>query len=607
MTIQIYLVFAILVLTIALFIWDKIRMDLVALMAAISLTLFGILTPSEVVSGFGSSVVIMIAALFIVGEGLFRTGVAAYAGQWLLKVGGRSEIRLLCVLLPLVALLSAFMSSTGAVAILIPIVLSMCRKAEISASKLLMPLSFASLVGGMLTLIGTPPNIVVSSQMEKAGFSGFGFFDFTPVGLTILIVTMLYIIFVARNMLPSSKLRNPEQPHPHLHEFAKRYGVTDHLHKLKVSPRSSLIHKTVREAGLCGQYEITVFAIKRQGQFTSTLMPVLRETVIESGDMLLAYGRVDDIKLAQAKLGIQLQGFPANQMQTMHQEFGVAEVTLRRGSSLLGKNIHDAGFRDKFGLSVIGVRREGKPILAEFSRKPLKFADNLLLIGGWNKIAQLSEKRDFIVLETPAEMAEVPSHGSKAPFALLIMAAMLVLMVSGLVPTLTAIMLAAFAMVSAGCVTMEEAYKSLNAPSLVLIACMLPMALAMEKTGAALLIVDNLVNTLGHFGPFALAAGLFVFTSVFSQFISNTATTVLVAPIALYAAQLMGLNAEPFMMIVAIAASTAFASPIASPVNTLILEPGGYRFIDFIKVGVPLQVIAMIIALTITPFIFPFS
>lgn len=607
MTGDIWFVFGLLVVTISLFIWDKIRMDIVAFMVAIILTLSGILSPSQVVSGFGAPVVIMIAGLFVVGEGLFRTGIAAAAGQWLLKVGGKSETRLLIFLLPLVALLSAFMSSTGAVAILIPIVLSMSYKSGISPAKLLMPLSFASLVGGMLTLIGTPPNIVVSSQMEKAGLPGFGFFDFTPVGMVILVVTIVYIIFIGRKILPDSEVRDPEQPHPHLHEFAERYGVTNRLHLLTVPSNSLIVGKTVREAGLCTHYEVTVFAIKRKGRLTTSMMPVLRETDMHAGDVLMAYGSEEHIQLACERLNIKSEGFPVDQMRDLQEEFGVAEVTLRRSSTILGRTIHDGGFRDKFGLSVIGLLREGKPRVEGFTSKPLKFADSLLLVGGWDKIAQLSEKRDFIVIETPAEMSEAPSHGQKAPFALGIMALMLVAMVSGILPALTAILVAAFAMVATGCVTMEEAYKSLNAPSLVLIACMLPMALAMEQTGAALLIVDSLVDGLGGHGPIALAGGLFIFTTVFSQFISNTATTVLVAPIALSSAQSMGLNPEPFMMIVALAASTAFATPIASPVNTLILGPGNYRFIDFVKVGVPLQILALIIALAITPLIFPFT
>ena len=607
MTGEILFVFGLLLTTILLFVWDRIRMDLVALLTALVLALSGVITPAEAVSGFGMPVVIMIAGLFVVGEGLFRTGVAAAAGQWLLRVGGASELRLLLLLIPLVALLSAFMSSTGAVALLIPIVLSICHKSAMSPSKLLMPLAFASLIGGMLTLIGTPPNIVVSAQLAEADLVPFGFFDFTPIGLVVLAAATGYLIFIGRRLLPSGEVRDPQHPHPHFHEFAERYGIADHLHLLHLPAGSALIGQTVSQAGLRTRFEVTVFGIKRQGRLTSTLMPVLAETTIQGDDQLLAYGSPADIARLCEVMMINRQGFPRSQLSRMKQEFGVAEVTLRRTSALIGKTIKQGRFREQFGLSVIGLRRDGQPVVANFNGEPLHFADNLLLIGDWRHMEALIDKRDFVVLETPAEMQEAPSHGQKAPFALAIMALMLIAMVSGVVPTLTAILAAAVAMVATGCVTLDEGYQSLNGPSLVLIACMLPMALAMEKTGAARLIVDQLVTTLGAYGPMALGAGLFVFTSVFSQFISNTATTVLVAPIALATAQSLELNPEPYMMLVALAASTAFATPIASPVNTLILAPGRYRFIDFVKVGVPLQLLAMVLALLLTPWLFPFQ
>ena len=606
MTGDIQFIFLLLAITVALFIWDRIRMDIVALSVAVTLALSGLLTPTEVVSGFGMPVVVMIAGLFVVGEGLFRTGLAASAGQWLIKVGGTSEVRLLLFMIPLVAFLSAFMSSTGAVALLIPVVLSMSHKSGMSPSKLLMPLAFASLVGGMLTLIGTPPNIVVSSQMEKAGLAPFEFFDFTPIGIVILLVAMIYLIYFARHLLPNRGVRDPEQPHPHFQEFAERYGIVEQIHTLSLPVDSALIGQTVSSVGLRTNYEVTVFGIKRKGRLTSSLMAVMVETSIQQGDILIAQGTSENIARMCEELKVTSLGFPVDQVRQMHQEFGVAEVMLRRTSSLMHKTIKEGVFREKFGLSVIGLRRNNEAIVTEFDGTPLQFADSLLVVGGWKQLEALPDIRDFIVVETPAEMIEAPSHGQKAPQALFIMVLMLLAMATGVVPALTAVLSAALAMVITGCVSMEEACKSLNGPSLILIACMLPLALAMEKTGAALLVVQQLVSTFGGSGPMALGAALFIFTSVFSQFISNTATTVLVAPIALSVAQSMNLNPEPFMMMVALAASTAFATPIASPVNTLILIPGKYSFKDFIKVGVPLQLLAMVIALLLTPLFFPF-
>lgn len=369
---------------------------------------------------------------------------------------------------------------------------------------------------------------------------------------------------------------------------------------------SPLIGQTVATAGLRTLFEVTVFGIRRKGRLTSMLLPVTIETVIRNNDVLMVYAapqHIDDICEA---LNLAAQAFPKGLIRKMHSEFGVAEVMLRRGSSLEGKTIKQGRFRERFGLSVIGLIRDDVALSTDFDGTALRFADSLLLVGGWSSIEKLIHKRDFVVIETPAEMVEAPSHASKAPMALLIMLLMLLSMSSGLLPTLTAVMAAALAMVLTGCVTMEEAYQSLNGPSLILIACMLPVAIAMEKTGAAALIVDQLIQGFGGSDPMALGAALFIFTSVFSQFISNTATTVLVAPIALSAAQSLGVNPQPYMMMVALAASTAFATPIASPVNTLILTPGKYTFIDFVKVGVPLQFAAMLIALLLTPLLFPF-
>ncbi len=604
MTPEIIFVFGLLALTIVLFILDRIRMDIVAMMVVVALAVSGVITPAETVSGFGQTVVVMIAGLFVVGEGLFRTGVAAAAGRWILQMGGTSEVRLLLLLIPLVAGLSAFMSSTGAVALFIPVVLSMCRKASLSPSRMLMPLAFASLIGGMLTLIGTPPNVVVSGQMEAAGLAPFGFFDFTPIGAVILLVGTLYLVFVARHLLPEGEARESE--HPHLKEFAQRYGIADHLHKIKVPATSELIGKNVIESGLRTHYEVTIFAIRRDGKLLSSLLPVLAQTEILAGDTLMAYGAPADIGRLCGDKSLVLEGFPAGETTRLHQEFGVAEVLMRPRSTLIGSTIKVGRFRERFNLSVIGIRRDNAPLITEFNGTPLAQGDTLLLAGGWRYIQQIEAKRDFVILETPAEMHDAPSRSERSWVAIGIMLMMLALMVSGTLSSLTAILLAAFAMILFGCVTIDEAYKSLNSTSLVLIAGMLPLALAMKKTGGLDLIVDQLLGGMSNSSPLLLCAGLFIFTSVFSQFISNTATTVLVAPIALAAAQGFGVNPEPLMMTVAIAASTAFATPIASPVNTLVLAPGNYRFIDFVKVGLPLQVLALIITLTLTPILFPF-
>ena len=600
-------VFALLAVTVALFLSDRVRLDVVALLVMVALALSGVLTPAQAVSGFGQPVVLLIAGLFVVGEGLFRTGVAAAVGNWLLRMGGGSELKLMMFLLPAVAGLSAFMSSTGAVAIFIPVVLSLSRKAGLSPARLLMPLAFASLIGGMLTLIGTPPNLVVSTRMEEAGFAPFGFFDFTPIGLVILIFGMLYLVFAGRLLLPGDTGTGAGSEHPPFRELAARYGIERSLQRVLIGDGSSLVGKTVIEAGLRTHHAVTVVGLRRQGRLVANVLPVLSDTVLSAHDELFVVGDAAAIQRLCTEGCLTHMEFPPGEVRRMRQEFGVAEILIPPNSSIIGKTIQQGGFRQQFGLSAIGVRRDGKPIDAVFGETRLAFGDTVLVAGAWDALERLqAQHRELIVIETPAEMEEVPSHAHRAPVALMVVAGMLALMTTGTMPALTAVLIAALAMVLTGCVRMDEAYRSMNWSSLVLIAGMLPLALALEQTGGVSLIVDALTRGLGGYGPMALCAGLFLLTSVFSQFISNTATTVLVAPIALAAAHGMGLSPEPFMMTVALAASTSFATPVASPVNTLVLAPGGYRFRDFLKLGVPLQLLAMVLTLSLVPRLFPF-
>ncbi|MCP5206492.1 MAG: SLC13 family permease [Hahellaceae bacterium] len=603
---ELVFVFGLLLVTIVLFVIDKIKMDMVALLVVLALALSGIISPNEAVSGFGASIVITIAALFVVGEGLYRTGVAAIVGSWILKVGGTSETRLLLLLMPAVALLSAFMSSTGAVALFIPVVLSIARKSGMSVSRLMMPLAFAALIGGMLTLIGTPPNIVASGILASAGHQPFGFFEFTPIGGVILIAGIAYLIVAVKKLLPEGELRDPDNPHPHLDDFAEKYGVENLLHRLQVVEDSPLIGCTVVDVGMRTAYEVTVFGIRRRGQVIKSLMPVLAETVFHKGDEIFVYATSDNLHRLCQDLRLLSHPITNADIRRVQEEFGFAEVMLRPGSALIGQTIRDGRFRQKFNLSIIGVRRNNSPLEAGFNSEPLMYGDTLLLAGGWRFIQELENKRDFVVLETPAEMEEVASRSEGAPMALFILLAMIVTMVAGWLPGLTAILFAAIAMVATKCVTLAEAYASLNSRSLVLIAGMLPLAAAMEKTGALTLITDNLVAMLGGSTPLIMCASLFILTSLFSQVISNTATTVLIAPIALSTATLLQVNPEPMMMAVAIAASTAFATPIASPVNTLVVAAGNYKFMDFVKVGVPLQIISLILTLIMLPLLFPF-
>lgn len=598
-------VFGLLFVTIVLFISDRVRLDIVAIMVILALMLSGLLSPQQALAGFGDPVVLLIGGLFVIGEGLFRTGIAYAVGAWLMRVAGTSETRLMVLLMLVVALLSAFMSSTGAVAIFIPIALSLAAKTGIAPSRLLLPLAIASLLGGMLTLIGTPPNLVVSTQLERAGMEPFGFFSFTPVGLLVLVVGIVYMLTVGRALLPKG-VQKKHEGQASMKELAEKYEMAGQLHRVQLPDGAKLPGKTVAEALLRTRYGVTVVGIERRNRYASSVIPALTDSELLAGDVLLVVSSVPELVTFIDTEGLEQHPVEEAQQRKVREELGVAEVMLPPASKLIGHTLKEAEFRTRHGLSVLAIQRKGDPIKGNIIDTKLEFGDSLLVGGGWEKISLLQgDQKDFLVLSVPAELAEVAPARSRAPAALLILLGMLVLMTFKLVPAVTAVLLAALAMVLSRCIDMEQAYKAINWQSVVLIAGMLPMATALEQTGGVTLIVDTLVTSLGSLGPYALLAGLFVLTSVLSQFISNTATTVLIAPIAVGAAAALGVSAYTFLMTVAVAASTAFATPVASPTNTLVLGPGQYRFNDFVKVGVPLILLSMVVTLLAVPFIFP--
>ena len=609
MTGDILLVLGLLLATILLFASDRLRMDIVAILVLLALMMSGLLAPKEALAGFGDPLVVLIAGLFVIGEGLFRTGVAFAIGNWLLGVAGNSETRLLVLLMLVVAGLSAFMSNTGAVAVFIPVALNLSTKANVPANRLLMPMAFAGSLGGMLTLIGTPPNLVVSNLLSREGMTPFNFFSFTPVGLLILVATIVFIVLIGRLLLPKDGgPKGNAQDRLSLEDLISAYGVKDQLFRLCVESDSPLVGQTLGQVQLRTRFDVIVIGLERQSRGKPVVMPALIQTEYSAGDIIYLAGTEQRVaELLRTLAGMRRLTFEAQQKQIVAQELGLAEVLLTPRSRLVGQTIKDAHFRERYGLSVLGILRMGQPMRGDFLATRLDFGDSLLVGGGWRHIDLLqAEQTDFSVLTIPREMDEVAPYRERAPWALAIVAGMLGLMTFDILPSVTAVLLAGLAMVLARCVTMEEAYESINWQSIILIAGMLPMATALNKTGALELIVTGLVESLGTLGPLALMAGLFVLTSVFSQFISNTATAVLVAPIALGAATSMELSPYPFLMAVALAASTAFSTPMASPVNTLVLGPGGYRFNDFVKMGVPLQLLAMALTLLVVPLIFPF-
>ena len=607
MTPDTWFVFGVLAVAVALFASERLRPDVVALLVIVALVLGGILPVSEAVAGFGDSVVVLIAGLFVVGEGLVRTGVANRIGVWLTGVAGASETRLLVLLMLTVAGLGAFMSSTGVVAIFIPVALGVAGRLGIGPGRLMMPLAFAALLSGMLTLIATPPNLMVNDALRAAGLEPFGFLGITPIGLLALGLGIAYMWAVGARLLPANApAAGTVGRRQTLQELGESYDLIDQLHRLRVEPGSPLADQTVAEAQLRSRYGVTLVGVERQRPFGDKVAPALAATELHPGSIFYLVGPADAVAAVAAAERSTRLPVEDDQRQGLIKELGMAEVLLPPDSEVVGQTLRQAAFRSRHDLSVLGIRRRGRPLPGNLAEEKLASGDVLLVAGAWKRIGLLrNDPRHFLVLDLPAEFGEVAPAHRRAPFALLVLLAMVVAMTFGLVPNVVAVLLAALAMGLFRCLRLEDAYRSINWPSLVVIAGMLPLARALEKTGGVTLIADGLVAGLGGFGPLALLAGIFLLAALVGLFLSNTATAVLMAPIAIAAAQQIGVSPYPFAMTVAVASSAAFATPVSSPVNTLVLAPGGYRFNDFVRVGLPLVLLVMVLTLLVVPLLLP--
>lgn len=626
MTIEMWLVVGILLTAVILFISEKMRVDVVALGVVVLLMLTGILTTEEALAGFSSTAVLTIGALFIVGGGVMNTGLAGTIGRRILAISGSDEKRLIVVLMTAVALLSMFMSDTGTVAVLLPAVIILAKNAKISPAKLLIPLSFGSLLGGASTLIGTPPNIIVSDVLAANGFEPFSFFNYTPMGLILITAGVLFMLLLGRRLLPDSRAPVEAQRIQSPKELVDEYKLPDQLLRLRVRRGSRLIGKSIAETNLGHDFDITVLKVMRPGEGRPLFQfgqgrsrsqparpkdtPLVPDEVahIQLDDVLIVKGEAEDAGLAAAYWDLGLQpAKPKDEKALINREVGVAEVLLPRRSKLIGKTLVELRFGSTYALTVLNINRPGSSEPLDLQETKLRFGDILLVQGPWERIVVLKEdRRDFVVIGQPESMIEAPTR-EKARIALLILVGMLILMISGLTSLTAAALLAGLLMVLSGCLTMDEAYDFIDWRSLFLIAGMIPLSTAMEKVGVVDVAANSLVASLGLYGPLAVLAGLFLFTSFFTQVLSNTATTVIVAPLALAAAMELGVQPYAFLMAVAVAASMAFATPVASPTNTLVMGAGDYSFGDYAKVGVPLIIISLILVVLFLPFLFPFN
>ncbi|MCV2217887.1 SLC13 family permease [Thauera sp. Sel9] len=603
-------VFGLLALCVGCFVVNRPRMDVVAVCAMLALVLSGTLSVGEALAGFSEPSVILIAAFFVIGEGLVRTGVAFRVGDWLVERAGSNETRLLVLLMLAVALLGSVMSSTGVVAIFIPVTLSIAARIGAEPRRLMMPLAFAALMSGMLTLVGTPPNLVVNAELNRIGEAGFGFFDFTPMGLAVLGLGVVYMLLV-RNWLagPASPQAQVRSRRRRLRELAEDYRLIDRARRMMVTNGSPMIGRTLGELQLRSRYGANIIAIERSRQFGRVMLTTAANREILPGDIILVdCGRgeegtarfIDNMKLLQ-------RAFRDDYFTELSRELGLAEVLIPPGSSLTGKSILELRMRTQRGVNVMGLRRNGQSLADNLLDEKLKMGDTLLIAGTWKSIRLLhTQAHDFLVLTLPAEIDEAAPAARKAPHALLCLAITVALMISGMVPNVIAALIGCVLMGALRCIDMDSAYRSIHWQSLILIVGMLPFATALQKTGGIDLLVGGMLSLTGEGSPRMVMAALFGLTAVVGLFVSNTATAVLMAPIGIGLAAQLGVSPYPFAMTVALAASAAFMTPVSSPVNTLVLGPGNYRFGDFLRVGVPFTVLVMLVVIGLLPLLFPF-
>ncbi|WP_457914006.1 SLC13 family permease [Candidatus Hartigia pinicola] len=602
-------VLSLLLVSMVLFTTNKIRMDVVALLVIVTFVLSDTLTLEEAISGFSDSNVLLIAALFVIGDGLVRTGIALQVGNFLFKIAGSSEKKMLVFLMLTVSLLGSFMSSTGVVAIFIPVVLSISKRMNISPSRFMMPLGFVGLISGMMTLVATPPNMIINSELVRKGITGFQFFSITPIGITILLAGIVYMLitgrYLKRNKLDKLAIRYQRT----FCDLIKDYKLTGNAHRLKIQKGSPLIGISLNKARLHSRYKANVVGIERWRKFRRVMISATGGIELKEQDILFIDISVSDHQLKlfyfEQKLKPMILG--GHYFSAHSRYIGMAEVLINPDSDVEGKSLRNIKFRTCYDLNVVGIRRNGKILENKLIDQPLRLGDILLVIGCWKLIQMLSTKtHNFIILNIAEEFESVTPASSQAPQALLCLFLMIVMMVNNEIPNFISALISCLLMGKFRCINLDSAYKAIHWPSIILIVGMMPFSLALQKTGGISLAVNFLMNIAGNMEPRIMLLCLFILCASIGLFISNTVTAVLMAPIAISAANHMSLSPLPFAMIVGIAASSAFMTPISSPVNTLVLTPGNYKFSDFVKIGVPFTMIVMLISVLIIPILFPF-
>lgn len=603
----------ILAISVAMFIIGRVRSDVVAVCAMAALLIFGILTPAEALAGFSSTVVIMMVGLFVVGGAIFQTGLAKAASQRIMALAGGNDTFMFLLVMFATAIIGAFVSNTGTIALMMPVVVSVATQKGMHPGRMLMPLAFASSMGGMLTLIGTPPNLVIQEALTQAGETPLTFFSFTPVGLIIVVIGVLLMLPLSRMFLGKRKQKDGDAANKGktLDQLVEEYNLQHQLRRYHITPQSPITGQTLAELDLRNRFGVSVMEIRRKaarsGRFIRNVkqsMP-MPDSMMQAEDIIYISG--DNEQMDRFAKDMKLEQLDDTGIDFY--DLGIAELVLMPTSQLNGARLKTSGLREHYNVNVLGIRRSHNYILNDLSEEKLHAGDVLLVQGSWTNIGQLAgENEDWVVLGQPKEQAQKVILTNKAPIAGAIMVLMVAMMMFDFIPIapVTAVIIAGLLMVLTGCFrNVEAAYKTINWESIVLIAAMMPMSTALEKTGVSAQISHTLVNSLGSMSPLVLLAGIYITTSVMTMFISNTATAVLMAPIALSAAKEIHASPYAFLFAVTIAASMCFMSPFSTPPNALVMRAGQYTFMDYVKVGFPLQLVIGVVMVFLLPIIFP--
>ena len=623
----------ILIITVAMFIWGRVRADIVALSALAALLVLGILTPAEALAGFSSPIVIMMIGLFVVGGAIMQTGLAKLTGNKLMALSlGNETVTFLLVML-VTSFIGAFVSNTGTVALMMPIIMSLAAGSGMQSSRFLMPLAFAGSLGGMLTLIGTPPNLVIDEVLTEAGFKPLAFFSFFPVGIIVIAIGIIVLMPLSKIFLSQKQNGKKKSNSKSLDDLVDEYQLLDNLHRYIVPSKRTaaaidengqmmdIVGKTLKDLSIQKKYGVSIIEIRNEKKSRLGLVKDVNQNMAKSSSTIAVHDTLF-IMGDEEKIERFAQDYDLRKMKDVKIDFydlGLTEIVVMPTSNFAGLRIGDANLRKRFGINVLGVKRGGSSSDGKVGKEyitdnliatKLHVGDMLLVQGEWTNLAHLTaDTTNWVVLDQPEKTADKVLLDYKAPVAAAIMLLMIAMMVFDFIPVapVTAVIIAGLLTVFAGCFrNVEAAYKTINWESIVLIAAMMPMSTALEKTGASALVSQGLVDSLGSMGPTALLAGIYFTTSLMTMFISNTATAVLMAPIALVAAQQVGVSPYSFLFAVTLGASMCFASPFSTPPNALVMKAGGYTFMDYVKVGLPLQIIIGVVMTFVLPLLFPY-